>query len=722
MSHHLLILLLGLGCGDRDSDGDTASGDAGHSDGGTGDGGTGDGGTGDGGTGDGGTGDGGTGDGGTDCPDPLTWLYDADGDGWGDDGLPLDACEQPGGYVAAGGDCDDISPQVHPGGEERCGNGLDEDCDGTDPVCALPDSGELADVAIRFTSTTDQDDARQPLALGDIDGDGIADLILGHPEANSYDGRADVFLGPLTKKRSTPDFQVEPALSADGGMAVGGAVLAGADLDGDGVGDLVVSGPLMLPAGEGGAWLLPGPVGSTTVEPSDALTAPVGARGLAITLAGGLDLSGDDKPDLVLGACCDGVTPGWVLTDPTATGDVSLLGFALTPVGSNRQTFMGMALGDVDGDGLGDLAVAETPPDSGPEEGRAYVVQGPIEADVDLADAHTLLRSTASDDLFGWTVALGDLDGDGRDDLVTSAPIRMDGSDMVGMIAVLFDAGDRGVVPDVAATTVLGTTTDPVVGTSLQVLDLDGDGDQELALGAPGIDLFAGGVLIVQDITAAGGVLSAPDRRWTARRPDGWMGMWMVGDAVDCGLDRQGQLQCWGRPDPLLRGLPTGEAGFVELSLGFHHACLRRADGTLQCWGEGSKEDGGAPFQAVPPPWPVKQVAVGLGFHTCGLRQDGSISCWGGDGSGDRGTVYAGHLRAPPGSFQAVTAGHNHSCALRADGSATCWGQVGDPPEASWRFTQLSSGAFHACGITVEGGVRCWGDDQYSQVSATPGQ
>lgn len=195
-----------------------------------------------------------------------------------------------------------------------------------------------------------------------------------------------------------------------------------------------------------------------------------------------------------------------------------------------------------------------------------------------------------------------------------------------------------------------------------------------------------------------------------------------VGDAVDCGLDRQGQLQCWGRPDPLLRGLPTGEAGFVELSLGFHHACLRRADGTLQCWGEGSKEDGGAPFQAVPPPWPVKQVAVGLGFHTCGLRQDGSISCWGGDGSGDRGTVYAGHLRAPPGSFQAVTAGHNHSCALRADGSATCWGQVGDPPEASWRFTQLSSGAFHACGITVEGGVRCWGDDQYSQVSATPGQ
>lgn len=193
-----------------------------------------------------------------------------------------------------------------------------------------------------------------------------------------------------------------------------------------------------------------------------------------------------------------------------------------------------------------------------------------------------------------------------------------------------------------------------------------------------------------------------------------------VGGGADCGLDPAGQVQCWGRPDPLLRGVPT-ETELVALSVGFNHGCAQRKDGSLVCWGSGSGKDHDPPFQAVPPPWPVTQVAVGLGYHTCGLRSDGSVGCWGGDGSGDGGNVYAGHLRAPPGSFVAITAGHDHSCGLTAEGKVTCWGALGDPPEEDWTFSQISSGAFHVCGVTTDGRLRCWGNNQFSQVSATPG-
>ncbi len=57
------------------------------------------------------------------------WYGDGDGDGWGDWGVVLVACEQPAGHVAQAGDCDDGAAQVFPGAPEVC-DGVDQDCDG----------------------------------------------------------------------------------------------------------------------------------------------------------------------------------------------------------------------------------------------------------------------------------------------------------------------------------------------------------------------------------------------------------------------------------------------------------------------------------------------------------------------------------------------------------------------------------------------------------------
>ena len=71
-------------------------------------------------------------------PDAPIWFLDGDSDGFGDDSETLGACSEPDGYTDQGGDCDDSRPQVRPGQEEVCGNGLDDDCDGSAGSCWDP--------------------------------------------------------------------------------------------------------------------------------------------------------------------------------------------------------------------------------------------------------------------------------------------------------------------------------------------------------------------------------------------------------------------------------------------------------------------------------------------------------------------------------------------------------------------------------------------------------
>ncbi len=60
--------------------------------------------------------------------DADTWYADDDSDGYGDDSDTTEACDQPGGTAAVGGDCDDAIAAVNPGADEYC-NGTDDDCD-----------------------------------------------------------------------------------------------------------------------------------------------------------------------------------------------------------------------------------------------------------------------------------------------------------------------------------------------------------------------------------------------------------------------------------------------------------------------------------------------------------------------------------------------------------------------------------------------------------------
>jgi len=66
------------------------------------------------------------------------WLTDADGDGFGAGAVVAFACNAPGADTApesAGLDCDDSLDTIHPGAVEICGDGIDDDCNGSDKSC-----------------------------------------------------------------------------------------------------------------------------------------------------------------------------------------------------------------------------------------------------------------------------------------------------------------------------------------------------------------------------------------------------------------------------------------------------------------------------------------------------------------------------------------------------------------------------------------------------------
>ena len=70
----------------------------------------------------------------------VTWYADSDGDGYGELGSSLQACNLPPGYTANSGDCDDGTATTNPGSFEVC-DGVDNDCDGnTDDASALNSS------------------------------------------------------------------------------------------------------------------------------------------------------------------------------------------------------------------------------------------------------------------------------------------------------------------------------------------------------------------------------------------------------------------------------------------------------------------------------------------------------------------------------------------------------------------------------------------------------
>ena len=368
--------------------------------------------------------------------------------------------------------------------------------------------------------------------VGDINGDGIDDLITSAPGSGPDEartGRSYVVFGSdggftspfeLSSLNGTNGFAIHGEADGD---AFGDSVAAAGDINGDDLDDLIIGASRSDGNGNdaGRSYVIFGSEApfsaSFDVSSLDGTNgfaldgeAPSDYSGIAVSGAG--DINGDGFDDLIIGATFadpNGNSSGrsYVVfgtdsgfTSPLALGSLNgSNGFVLNGEAVNDQSGHSVsAAGDINADGLDDLIIGTR------FSSRAYLVFGSdtpfssvIEpSSLDGSNGFVLISPSEGDGFGRAVAAAGDINADGIDDLLVGAERGSGDGGLNGRAYVIFGASDGfpslfdvSTIDGTDGYVWLGAVQGDQAGSSVAALgDFNGDGLADLTIGAPGAD------------------------------------------------------------------------------------------------------------------------------------------------------------------------------------------------------------------------------------------
>lgn len=358
------------------------------------------------------------------------------------------------------------------------------------------ESPQVSTKKITFFGENKLDQFGTAVTAGDYNNDGIDDIVIGSYNALKGDirpGRVDILNGNLslgTQTREYLIFQPETSLTGQVDGDGFGLSLSTIDINDDDVDDLLVGAPFAKKTGM--VYGYSGGDNGIDNDMSAAYYGQIEGERFGSVISGG-DIDGDKKNELVIGAYFAGTDDlkqaGRIyIYDAIAvlTGDFLKPEFSIDGK-ANREWFgFDLAVGDVNGDGVDDIAVGSFPYGGQLSDGKISLYYG---KEALKKNPGLIINDAPSQIALGSRIYIDDLDNDGTGDLIIGAPgVGSPASSREGDVYILLGKNTTNTIYSVKeqelTSVIHGENADDWFGYSINVLDLNNDGLKDIAVGS----------------------------------------------------------------------------------------------------------------------------------------------------------------------------------------------------------------------------------------------